>query len=262
MEETTKHAPGTFCWPELSTSDQNGGKTFYTSLFGWSVNDIPMGPDGVYTMFMLDGKELGAAATQQPQQKQMGVPPHWLPYISSDNVDDTLKKAQSLGGNVIAGPFDVMDSGRMGVVQDPTGGVFGVWQANKHIGARAINQPGTLVWTELMSTDAGKAREFYTKLFGWGVRLHEMGPMTYTVLLRGETPAGGLMQITKDMANVPTNWLSYFGTEDPDKTAAKAGTLGGRVLMPPADIPNVGRFSVLQDPQGASFGIIRFNPPQ
>src|SRR5262249_40580540 len=148
-------------------------------------NDLPMGPDAVYTMFTLDEKQLGAATTQQPQQKQMGVPPHWLPYISSDSVDETLQRAGTLGGKVIAGPFDVMDAGRMGVIQDPTGAVFAVWQANKHIGARLVGQAGTLAWTELISTNTDAARQFYSRLFDWGIQLHEMGPMTYTVFMRG-----------------------------------------------------------------------------
>src|ERR1700682_1565383 len=118
------------------------------------------GPNGVYTMFKLDDKELGAAATLPAEQKAHGVPPHWLSYISTANVDETLEKAKSLGGSVVAGPFDVMDAGRMGVVQDPMGAAFGVWQANKHIGARVIDQPGTLVWTELLTSNADAARDF------------------------------------------------------------------------------------------------------
>jgi uncharacterized protein len=261
MKETIQHAPGTFCWPELATSDAVGAKTFYTALFGWGVHDTPAGPDGVYTMFTLDGKELGAAHELMPQQKANGVPPHWLPYIAVANADESVAKAQTLGATVLMGAFDVMDVGRMAILQDPAGAVFTVWQAKNHIGARVVDQAGTLVWTELMSSKADAVRDFYTKLLGWGVQLHDMGPMKYTVFMRGETPAGGMMQITPDMGNVPSHWLSYFGVTDPDATAAKATQLGGTLLIPPADIPNVGRFSVIKDPQGAAFGIIRFDPP-
>jgi len=260
MNETTKHAPGTFCWPDLSTSDPDAAKKFYGGLFGWEANDIPMGPDGVYTMFTLEGKEIGAVHKPTPQQAAQGVPPHWLSYVSVASADESAAKAQKLGGKAVMPPFDVMDAGRMTVLQDPTGGMFALWQPNKHIGAKLVDQPGTLVWTEMISTNADAARDFYTKLFDWGVQLHEMGPMKYSVLLRGQTPAGGLMQSTPDMGNIVSQWMVYFGTTDPDASAKKAAQLGGDVLVPPADIPGVGRFTVVLDPQGAAFGIIRFNP--
>jgi uncharacterized protein len=262
MSEVTKHEPGTFCWPELSTTDQAGAKKFYTGLFGWGSTDQPMGPDSVYTMFTLNGKELGAAASMEPGVRAQGVPPHWLSYIAVANVDQTLEKAKSLGGNVLAGPFDVFDAGRMAVVQDPTGAVFGLWQGNKHIGARVIDETASLVWTELMTKNADKARDFYTKLIGWAADIMDMGPMKYTVYKRGETPAGGMMEITPDMGGVPSHWMPYFGVDDCDGMAKKAEGLGASTLVPPSDVPGVGRFSVLQDPQGAAFSIIKFAPRQ
>jgi len=260
MNETTKHAPGTFCWPELSTSDPAAAKKFYGGLFGWTAKDDQVSPDMVYTMFQLEGKELAAAHALMPEQKKMGIPPHWLSYISVDNVDDALSKVTSLGGKVGAGPFDVMDAGRMGVAFDPVGAAFGLWQPKKHIGARLVDQPGTLVWTELLSSNVDVTGKFYSNLFDWGQQLNEVGPMKYTVFMRGDKPAGGMMQISPDMGKVPPNWMPYFGVTDPDGTAANTTKLGGKVAMPPADIPNVGRFAVLQDPQGATFGIIRFLP--
>ncbi len=261
LNETTVHAPGTFCWPELTTSDQAAAKTFYSTLFGWTFTDSQMGPDSVYTMFQIDGKPLGAATALDPQRKAQGVPPHWLSYVSIANADESAAIAKELGGTVIAGPFDVMDAGRMAMLLDPAGSAFALWQPGKHIGAQVIDQPGTLVWTELMTTNADVTREFYSKLFGWGVQLHPMGPMTYTVFKRGEAPAAGMMQMTPDMGNTPSHWLPYFGADDVNAIAAKAGTLGGRAIVPPADIPGIGRYSIIQDPQGATFGIIKFLPP-
>src|SRR5436190_9619730 len=115
MNESTKHAPGSFCWPELATTDPAAAKKFYSELFGWGINEVPIGPDAVYTMFTLDGKEISAAHQMDPQQTAQGVPPHWLSYIATASADETLANAKQLGGNVIAGPFDVMDAGRMGV---------------------------------------------------------------------------------------------------------------------------------------------------
>ena len=166
MAEFTSHAPGTFTWPELATSDQKAGVAFYRALFGWDVNEQPIGPTEVYSMFQMRGKAVGAGCTQQPDEKKMGVPPHWNSYVTVANVDETTKKAESLGAKVLAPPFDVMDAGRMAVLQDPTGAVFEVWQANRSIGAQILNEPGALCWTELTTSDTKAAEAFYTGLFG------------------------------------------------------------------------------------------------
>src|SRR5262245_29403377 len=118
MAEFTSHPPGTFCWPELATSDQKAGVAFYRGLFGWDLNDVPMGPDSSYSIFQMRGKDVAAAAGLQPEERQHGVPPHWNAYVSVASADDAVKKAQSLGGKVLAPPFDVMDHGRMAVLQD------------------------------------------------------------------------------------------------------------------------------------------------
>src|SRR4029077_6793657 len=140
MPEFSSYAPGTFSWPELATTDQKAGVAFYRALFGWDLNDQPMGPTETYSMFQMRGREVGAACTLRPEEKQGGVPPHWNSYITVANVEETVKKAQQLGAKVFAPPFDVMDAGRMAVLQDPTGAVFQVWQANKSIGAKILDE--------------------------------------------------------------------------------------------------------------------------
>src|SRR5256885_12801091 len=147
VPEFTKHAPGTFSWPELSTSDQKNGVAFYRGLFGWDVEEQPIGPTETYSMFKKGGKYVAAAYTSRAEEK--GVPPHWGSYITVANADEATKRAESLGAKVFAPPFDVMDAGRMAVLQDPTGGVFHVWQANKHIGAQVLGEPGAACWPEL-----------------------------------------------------------------------------------------------------------------
>jgi len=122
------HPPGAFCWLELATTDQNGAKSFYSSLFGWTVNDMPMGPNDFYTMFRLEGRDTGAAYTLRPPDKAQGVPPHWSIYIGVANVDEAAARVAGLGGKLVAPPFDVYDAGRMAKVQDPTGAHFNLWQ--------------------------------------------------------------------------------------------------------------------------------------
>src|SRR5271157_5596333 len=103
-----KHAPGSFCWMELATTDQAAAKAFYSSLFGWQPIDMPMGPDEYYTMFNLNGGQVGAAYTIKPHMG--GAPPHWGLYIAVTSADETAAKAAAAGGKVLSGPFDVMRS--------------------------------------------------------------------------------------------------------------------------------------------------------
>ena len=141
MPEITKYAPGMFCWFELGTSDTDAAKKFYGQLFGWTAEDMPAGPDMVYTMLKRDGKEIGAMYGLSEEHKSQGVPPHWLTYISVASADESAAKAKELGGTVMMEPFDVFDAGRMALVQDPTGATFALWQANASIGAKLKDEP-------------------------------------------------------------------------------------------------------------------------
>jgi hypothetical protein len=259
MQETSKYTPGTFCWVELGTTNGEAAKKFYTELFGWDFNDNPIGPDMVYTMLTLDGKDVGALYKMSPEMTSQGIPPHWLSYVSVASVDETANKAKSLGGTLMKEAFDVFDVGRMAVVQDPTGAVFALWQPGKHAGAGVVNVPNSFCWNELATPDTGKAGDFYTGLFGWGKNVQEMGPMTYTSFTNGDRPAGGMYKPTPEMGEIPPNWLVYFAVDDADAKAQKASELGGKAIVPPSDIPGVGRFAVIQDPQGAVFGIIKLD---
>jgi predicted enzyme related to lactoylglutathione lyase len=256
VAEFTSHVPGTFCWPELATTDQKAASRFYSGLFGWAADEVPIGPADVYVMFRMRGLEVGAAAALRPDQQ--GVPPHWNTYVSVANVDESLKRAQELGGKVLGPAFDVMDAGRMGVLQDPTGAVFFVWQANNHPGARILREPGALGWTELNTNDTEAASRFYTQLFGWHAKTGSVGSgHEYTEFSVGGHSQGGMMKIDPSWGDVPPNWIPYFEVNDCDAAAAKAKELGGDARVPPTDIPNVGRFAMLADGQGAMFAIIK-----
>jgi len=241
---------GTFSWIELGTSDAAGARAFYTGLFGWSVNEFPMGEMGTYTIFQKDGKD--AAAMYQIGPQQQGMPPNWLSYIEVASADEATEQARELGGNVVHGPFDVYDMGRMTLLADPQGAMFAMWETKSRGGVGVRNQPSSLCWNELQARDLDAAKKFYAPLFGW--RLKESPE--YTELHLGEQAIGGMMT-SQAPPEVPSYWLPYFAVEDCDASAARAESLGGRLHMPPMDIPNVGRFTVVADPQGAAFAIIK-----
>jgi predicted enzyme related to lactoylglutathione lyase len=261
MQETPDYKPGTFCWVELATNDGEAAKKFYAELFGWTPDDLPLGAGMNYTMLKLDGKDVGALYQIPPEMAAQGVPPNWLSYASVASADDTTAKAQELGATLLKGPFDVTTIGRMAVIQDPTGAVFALWQAGTHHGAGIVNVLNSLCWNELSTPDTDKAGDFYTGLFGWGRNVEQMGPLTYTSFMNGERPAGGMFKPGPEMCNVPPHWLAYFAVDDTDAKVAKVGELGGKIIVPAMDIPGTGRFAVVQDPQGAVFGIIKLDTP-
>lgn len=262
MADFDSHAPGTFSWPELATTDQKAGVAFYRSIFDWGLNEQPMGPTETYSMFTLRGREVAAAYMQRDDEKKMGIPAHWNSYVTVENVDETARRVPELGGKILAPPFDVMDAGRMAVVQDPTGAVFQIWQAKRSIGAKVLREVGALTWTELHTRDTKAATTFYTQLLGWSAKVGGEGANAYTEFTpKGASfPTAGMMDMAHmgpQTANIPPHWLPYFQVADVDATASTAKQHGGQLHVPPMDIPNVGRFAVVADPQGAVFAIYK-----
>lgn len=259
--QVTKHAPGVFCWVELGTSDQNAAKKFYGELFGWTMNDIPIGPDSVYTMFKLNEKDVAAAYTLTQEELSAGIPPYWGLYINVENADASAKAIAAAGGTLLAEPFDVFDVGRMAIAQDPTGAHFKIWQPLNHIGVGVINEDNAMCWQELATRDVDGAKKFYSTVFGWDAQTKEGGPMPYTesyVHADGSThSAGGMYTMMPEMEGIPPHWLPYFSVADCDAFVEKAKSLGANAHVPPMDIPEVGRFSMLTDPQGAAFSVIK-----
>jgi predicted enzyme related to lactoylglutathione lyase len=252
--------PGSFCWFELATSDQAAAKKFYADLFGWTANDFPMGPHGYYTMFQLAGRNVGAAYTLMPEQAQHGVPPHWGTYVAVASVDEAIAKAKTLGGTVVAGPMDVFEHGRMAVLRDPTGAVISVWQSKQHHGVGLWAEEAAFCWSELLTRDTTAAINFYTALFGWKTKVTEGAGFPYTHWQNDGADIGGMMTIMEQWGPMPPSWVNYVQVKNCDDTAANATSLGGKVCMPPMDIPNTGRFAMLSDPQGAMVSVIALVP--
>jgi predicted enzyme related to lactoylglutathione lyase len=258
MPNIDRHAPGSFCWIELGTSDQAAAKSFYSSLFNWAVNDFPMGPGQFYSMFTIEGRNTGAAYTLDPKNMP-GIPPNWALYVCVESADAAAAKAGENGGKVLGGPFDVYEFGRMAVLQDPTGAIFNVWQPLSHHGTGIYGVPGTLCWADLSTPDADAAKLFYENVFGWKVTPGEKDTSGYLHIQNGDHYIGGIPPAQYRNPNAPPHWLIYFHVDDADAATAKAKELGARVYMEPMTMEGVGRWSVVADPQGAVFAL--FQPP-
>lgn len=251
MTTIDKHAQGWISWVDLMTSDPADARRFYGSLFDWTFE---MGPpeSGPYTICFKAGKRIAGVGPKPPDAP---YPTAWTPYLATDDVDATCARIREAGGTVNMGPIDVFEEGRMAIVADPTGGVFGLWQARRHSGAQLIDEPGTLNWAELNTRDLERAKTFFVAVFGY--EPHNMDGLPYVTLHFGDKTVGGILQMTEQWpAEVPAHWMSYFGSADPDATIAAATKLGGKQCVPPFDTP-YGRIAVLEDPQGGFFSIVR-----
>jgi predicted enzyme related to lactoylglutathione lyase len=252
MPERTSHAPGTISWADLATSDQAAAKEFYGRLFGWDYEDMPAGEGVVYSMAKLGGRSAAAISPQQADEAAQGIPPHWNVYVTVEDVDTSAGKVGEAGGNLLAPPFDVFDAGRMAVIADPTGAALCLWQAGTSIGAEVVNEPGALTWADTATTDATAAQAFYTSLFGWRFDAMSEEP-PYWVIWNGERTNGGM---TVPPPGVPPNWFPYFAVADVEAAMGAAQEAGGQPFVGPIDVPNGGRFALIQDPQGAPFAVL------
>ncbi|MET9215993.1 MULTISPECIES: VOC family protein [unclassified Nocardia] len=243
---------GTPCWIDCQVDDTTAARDFYSALFGWDIQDSPAEAGG-YLMAMLDGRP---AAGIGPKPDGMPMPSAWTTYFAAERADEIAEKVSKAGGQVFMPPFDVLDVGRMFIGADPTGGVFGVWEAKAHTGAGVYNQHGAYCWNELHTGGYDQAHDFYNTVFGW--HYTEIGDgenfVYSTFALPGETHTiGGVMDASA--LGTPTYWLTWIQVDGADAALAKATELGAKVIMGPDDSP-FGRMGIVQAPQGEVFGVI------
>lgn len=212
-------------------------------------------------MMQIRGLDVCGLAQQQPQEAAQHVPTHWRTYFAVTNVDDAAKRVTQAGGKVILPPFDVFDTGRMAMGVDPQGAMFGLWQAKQHIGYRVVSEPGALTWNELLTTDPVRAGAFYHSVLGVTAEKAPMPGMDYTMLKVDGKDAAGIMKIMPQMGPIPPNWMVYFYTNDVEGTVKKAQSLNGKLMLPAQDVPGVGRFAGLLDPQGGAFAVFKPSQP-
>jgi predicted enzyme related to lactoylglutathione lyase len=244
---------GTFIWHENNSTDVEKAKSFYTELLGWQTEAWP--GEMEYTIIKVGDKGHGGIAAAQG-----GAPSHWMGNVFVEDVDEVARRTEAAGGRVLFGPEDIPQVGRFALISDLQGGVVSAFAPSPQ-GDGELGE-GVFVWDELHTSDPAAAKSFYGEVLGWTARDEDMGGMTYTIFQnRGGTDVGGCIQLMEGEPG--TNWLVYIGTDDVDATTARAKELGGTVIVEPMDIPNnIGRFSVLQDPAGAVFGLFKGTPQQ
>ena len=241
---------GRFVWYDMMTTDAAKSKAFYTALFHWEIQDVPM-EGSTYGMLMAGPGPIGGLIEEK------AIPmSHWMPYVAVDDVDASAKKCTELGGSVCVPPTDIPNTGRFAVVGDPQGGFFSIYKGNAESPGADPDAPipGRVCWNEILTTDDVKAQEFYTGMFGWTAESKDMGPMgMYHCQMQDGKQVAGIMK--NPMNGAPTCWLSYFLVEDLAAATIKAKGLGANAMMENTPIPGIGSFSMLADPCGAVFAL-------
>jgi predicted enzyme related to lactoylglutathione lyase len=250
MSERTTYAPGTPSWVDLGSPDTAASAEFYGALFGWNAEFDERPEAGGYGMFSLRGKTVAGIGPQT----NPNMPPFWAVYVTVVNADDTATAVTANGGQVVAGPMDVFDAGRMAVLQDPNGTFVSIWQPDQHIGSELVNETGTFGWNELSTTDLRKANDFYTAVFPWQIAPESSD--TGTIYAVDGNIVCGAHQAQE--GEFPA-WSVWFTADDCDASTNKVTELGGSVVMPPMDM-DFGRGAVVSDPQGAVFGLAAVSP--
>jgi predicted enzyme related to lactoylglutathione lyase len=258
-EETSamSYLPGKFVWFEHVSADSAKAQAFYEGLFGWQVTSEAMGGGPPYTMISNAGVGIGGMRAAAPGERA-----HWMSYVSVPDVDSTFDAAVAAGASALMPPTDFGAAGRGATLADPTGALVSLWHAAEEDRADNDNTPaGDWCWNELWTSDVSKALAFYQKVIGYSVETMDMGEHgSYHLLKTGDKGRAGVTSSVHPAAQ--SLWLPYVVVDDCDASAAQAASLGGTVMFGPADIPDIGRFAILQDPAGGALAIMKPAPRQ
>lgn len=248
MSEKT-YTPGLFVWRELMTPDVERARGFYGELFGWTFQDAPMG-DFTYTL-VKKGEPMIAGMMGM---KDSPHPPHWMSYVSVDDVDAAAARASEAGGTVAVGPMDIPNVGRFAVVGDPDHAYLSLFKsAEGDPPAGGMPGAGTFCWETLATKDVEKAKAFYGTVVGWKVGPGPGGNPDIPVFASGDVQVADV-QLAQGM---PPSWMTYVVVENLEDANARATKLGGAIVVPLIEVPHVGRISLMRDPTGAHLGLFQ-----
>ena len=256
-----RYEDGVFSWVDLATTDPVAAKQFYTQLFNWTFQDLPVEGAPPYSMAFKGDRRVAALFQMPEEMRGQAIPPHWKSYINVTDLTSSLQHWQSQGGVVLEPACTVMDAGQMAVLQDPTGAVVSLWQPKEHIGAGVVNEVNTFCWAELQTRGAEQAAQIYQTVFGWDIEIEDKPPNYITCKVKGHYNCGMFdMDKTNLPADIPSQWAVYFNVENLDASLALVTRLGGKALMEPIII-EPGRFTTIMDPQGAVLTLMEVNDP-
>ena len=251
---TRTRKPGEFCWINIIAPQPDQARAFFGSLLGWTFKEMP----GMGHFIQVGGQDIGGLFDLNGPQTPPGTPPGIGVMVKVDDAAATGARVAALGGKAKP-PMDMGSQGRMVACQDPNGAQFDLWQHGMSPGTEVDGSlPGAPSWFETLTTDTARASDFYAKLFGWTPVAMPTPGIAYTSFKLGDTFVAGMMALTPEMGPLPPHWGTYFTVKDVDASAREAERLGATILVPPKEIPEVGRFCCVQSPQGVPFYLITY----
>lgn len=253
MPTRDSYAPGTPCWADLTSTNPEAVRPFYSALLGWEWGDPELPGGGRYWTATLNG----AAVAGMPDGAATDRASMWLTYVSVVDVDATTSAALAAGATVVAEPMDVGPAGRRSFITDPVGSLLGLWQAGEHVGARVTSEPGAMIWNEVYAVDTDQVTSFYAALFGWDIGSMTMPDGTdYTTFTNDGDLIGGTAPPAQP--DMEPHWHLWFAGADIPGDAARVPELGGTVTIEPTGFEG-GHYASFLDPAGARFSLI--TPP-
>jgi predicted enzyme related to lactoylglutathione lyase len=234
------------------TTDPEAAAGFYRAVVGWKTE--PWGKNAAYTLCVAPAGPVAGIMALPGDARAAGVPPAWLSYVGTPDLDATIAHAAGLGARVLKGAAAIEGAGRYAVLADPYGAAFGIYTPAQS-GTQPAAAEGQFVWHELTTSDVESALGFYRALFGWGeMQRMDMGATgPYVVFGSDGTQRGGVYR-SPPGADSGSHWLAYTQVASADATTTAAVKAGARVLHGPAEVPS-GRITMMLDPQGVAFAV-------
>jgi predicted enzyme related to lactoylglutathione lyase len=242
---------GFFTFHELYSPDLAAVRPFYEKLLGWTLVDVPLGPDMNYTIIRVGDLRIGGMNVATPDLPVVG----WTSYISVDDVDSTVQSVTAAGGSAVSPAMDIPGVGRIAYLTDPAGSHFSVFRPGEPDEYPAIiggyGNGGIPSWHELATPDVDGAIAFYTEIAPWQHTPWDMGEYTYHGMVMGEMPVAGIFP------GDPAAWTIYFETPGSlDEAIAQVPILGGSLVGEKATVPGTGSFQIVTDPAGSTIGLL------
>jgi predicted enzyme related to lactoylglutathione lyase len=240
---------GKVIWHDLVTPDLDAAERFYGELFGWQFETL----SSDYKLASNNGQLIGGVARLQDKQRTS----HWLPLVSVPDVDSAVSKTTSAGGVQLLRPFDLPKRGQVALVADPQGAAFGVVKSASGDPADRAAGLHDWLWHEVWVDDPARAVSFYRDLLGYQQSVDQAFGQEYVYLSANGKPRVGIVQ--KASPEIGDTWVAYVRVQDVNATAAKAASLGGKVLMAPTQQVRDGSVAIIADPNGAGLVVQEWN---
>ncbi|MBO0712091.1 MAG: VOC family protein [Acetobacteraceae bacterium] len=242
---------------ELITPNLAAAKNFYAGLFGWTFRDRQTGGT-VYAEALLNGRSV-AGLVYRPLPANEKRSPAWLGFFSVRDVDAATQTALQHGGRVLFGPRTIPDRGREAVLADPQGAIFAVIASNSGDPPDSLAEPGSWIWSSLITRDPNADAGFYQALFDYDVfTLPTETGGQHLILASGNYARASANTVPASQPDLQPHWLNFIRVDDAASTATRAATLGARILVAPRTDRDGNTMAVIADPFGAVLGLLEW----